>query len=66
MKEEKIGKYTVRWHGIKDESGVLYPPGQLPKEVINTIVNIILKEIAINKENDTSWPAYNKKDKYKS
>jgi hypothetical protein len=54
MKEEKIGKYTVRWHGIKDESGVLYPPGQLPKEAINTIVNIILKEIAINKENDTS------------
>ncbi len=47
MKEERAGKYTVKWHGIKDKSGVLHPPDQLPEEMIDSIVNVILKEAAI-------------------
>lgn len=56
MEEERVGKYTVRWHGIKNESGVLYPPGQLPEDAINLIVNVILQEavkmvpVALNKD----------------
>lgn len=48
MKEERVGKYTVRWHGIKNESGVLHSPGQLPEDVKNSIINVILQETVIN------------------
>lgn len=44
MKEERVGKYIVRWHGIKNESGVLYPPAELPEDARNSIVNVILQE----------------------
>jgi basic membrane lipoprotein Med (substrate-binding protein (PBP1-ABC) superfamily) len=54
MRIEKVGKYTIRWHGIK-ENGVLYSPEQIPESIKKNIQNVIwdvitpqIKEIPVN------------------
>lgn len=49
MNEEKKGKYIVRWHGVKDENDRMYSPDQLPKDMVDLIIDIILEETAITR-----------------
>lgn len=40
MREEKVGKYIIRWHGIK-ENEILYPPEQIPEQIVKNIENVV-------------------------
>lgn len=51
MNEEKKGKYIVRWHGVKDENDRMYSPDQLPKDMVDLIIDVILEETAITRSN---------------
>ncbi|SFL33117.1 hypothetical protein [Pelosinus propionicus] len=49
MIEEKKGKYIVRWHGVKDKKNKMYSPEQVPRDMIDSIIHIILEETAITR-----------------
>jgi len=53
MRTEKVGKYTIRWHGIK-ENGILYPPEQIPEHIVRNIASVIWEVLATQIKEDTS------------
>jgi basic membrane lipoprotein Med (substrate-binding protein (PBP1-ABC) superfamily) len=53
MRTEKVGKYTIRWHGIK-ENGVLYSPEQIPEHIKKNIANVVWEVLIPQIKEDAS------------